>query len=132
MDLRRRQWATSLQSPERVTLVACDDDGTIVGFASALLLEQPDNGFESYLQTLYFTPEAAGRGTGSRLLRATATDLLARGVVNMALRVVRLNPARGFYERLGARLVPEGIDTDAGVFDDVVYAFDDLHTLARA
>ena len=39
---------------------------------------------------------------------------------------MRLGDARKFYERLGARLVPEGIARDAGKFDDVVYAFDDV------
>jgi len=38
--------------------------------------------------------------------------------------------ARSFYEKLGARLVPEGIAHDAGMFDDVVYAFDDLRALS--
>ena len=132
LELRRKQWAASLQSPARVTLVACDDANAIAGFSSALLLEQPDGGFASYLQTLYLMPEAARRGTGRRLLEAIAAELLARGIPNMALRVLRLNAARGFYERLGARLVPEGIATDAGNFDDVVYAFDDLRVLSGA
>jgi hypothetical protein len=48
------------------------------------------------------------------------------------LRVVRENlAARTFYERLGARLVPDGISVDAGLFDDVVYAFDNLGALER-
>jgi len=49
----------------------------------------------------------------------------------MVLRTLRLNPGRAFYERLGARLLPEGVNIDAGVFDDVAYAFDDLRRLLR-
>jgi hypothetical protein len=42
---------------------------------------------------------------------------------------MRRNPARAFYERLGATLVPGGLTIDAGQFDDVVYAFSDLRML---
>jgi hypothetical protein len=35
-------------------------------------------------------------------------------------------------ERLGARLLPGGIATDAGIFDDVVYAFDDLRVITMS
>jgi hypothetical protein len=37
-DVRRKQWDSSLRSPDRITLVACEGDA-IVGFASVLLLE---------------------------------------------------------------------------------------------
>ena len=49
----------------------------------------------------------------------------------MVLRVLRRNPARAFYERFGARLAPDGLTIDAGLFDDVIYAFPDLHAIAQ-
>lgn len=131
LELRIAQWTASLQQPDRVTLVACDASGVIVGFAGVLLLDSLAAGFESYLQTLYLMPDARGGGIGLKLLTTMARTLMDRGVTNMALRVLRLNPARRFYERLGARLAPEGIANDAGEFDDVVYAFDDLGRLVN-
>jgi GNAT superfamily N-acetyltransferase len=130
LEARRTQWASSLANHDRVTLVGYDDDCTIVGFASALLLE-PDASFASYLQTLYLIPEVTRAKLGTRLLRAMAGDLVQRGRHSMSLRVLRLNPARAFYEKYGARIVPEGIEHDAGTFDDVVYAFDNLRDLLR-
>lgn len=132
VERRRAQWAASVEQPDRITLVACDEGGTIQGFASTLLLDGSDGGFQSYLQTLYLDPGAQQRGIGRELLRATAIELRSAGIRNMALRTLRLNPARQFYERLGARLAPEGIANDEGQFDDVVYAFDDLGVLAAA
>jgi GNAT superfamily N-acetyltransferase len=128
VGVRRAQWSTSLDDPSRVTLVACDASDAVLGFASALLLE-PDAPFGSYLQTLYLDPGMKQRGIGRTLLRALAERLREAGIRSMALRTLRLNPARGFYEHLGARLVPEGIANDDGTFDDVVYAFDDITTL---
>jgi GNAT superfamily N-acetyltransferase len=132
VEKRRAMWSANLQhQTDRITLVAWTETGTVVGFAGALLLNPPDRGFESYLQTLYLVEEAKGNGIGRRLLRDLATKLRDAGVCKMALRVLRLKPARQFYERLGARLVSAGIGIDEGVFkDDVVYAFDDLELLA--
>jgi GNAT superfamily N-acetyltransferase len=129
VEVRRRQWAACLEDPNRVTLVACDESDAVLGFASALLLNGTDQAFGSYLQTLYLEPRAKNGGIGRQLLRALAERLRVTGVSTMALRTLRLNPARGFYEHLGARLVPEGIANDAGQFDDVVYAFDDINVL---
>jgi GNAT superfamily N-acetyltransferase len=129
VDVRRAQWAQWVNGPSHITLVACDESGAVVGFAGAQLLEGPVEQFGSYLQMLYLMPDVKKRGIGRALLRALAERLHHAGVKTMALRTLRLNPARGFYERLGARLVPEGISIDAGKFDDVVYAFDDITAL---
>jgi GNAT superfamily N-acetyltransferase len=128
-DVRRTQWSSSLQQPDRTTLVACDENGAVVGFASATVRPRLEGRFQSYLQTLYLLPDAQGRGIGRELLRDLSVRLLEAGVRNMALRTLRLNRARSFYERLGARLVSEGISDDEGQFDDVVYAFDDISVL---
>jgi ribosomal protein S18 acetylase RimI-like enzyme len=128
LDVRRDQWRKCFDDPARITLVAQERE-QIQGFASALLIDAKTHGFESYLQTLYLLPEVQGRGIGRDLLRELARRLRERGITSMALRTLRLNRARTFYERLGARLVPEGIANDAGQFDDVVYAFDDIRVL---
>jgi L-amino acid N-acyltransferase YncA len=128
LDERTGVWRKALVLSDRRTFVACDDD-EIVGIASAILFSPPREGFDSYLQSLYFLAAAKGRGTGRALLRSLASDLAARGCRNMVLRVLRVNPARGFYEHLGARLIAGRLDIDAGRFDDVAYAFDDIRVL---
>ena len=82
-----------------------------------------------YLAMLYLRPDMKGRGLGKELLLAIAREMQTQGAKNMVLRTLRLNPARRFYEKLGARCIPEGMDFHGGVFDDVVYAFDDLSAL---
>lgn len=131
LERRRQQWRESLSSGEYFTLVACGEDGEVLGFAGARLLDGT-LGFDSYLGTLYLRPDMTGHGLGRTLLRAIAGKLFTAGARNMVLRTLRFNSnARAFYERMGARFIPEGVNVDAGVFDDVVYAFDDLHALVR-
>jgi ribosomal protein S18 acetylase RimI-like enzyme len=130
VDVRIGHWANSLAIDGAVTFVAESDDGTTTyGFASALVLPDAPDGFDAYLGQLYLLASAKGRGIGRALLRAVAQQLAHRNCKNVALRVLRENPSRAFYEHLGARRVPGGISNDAGLFDDVVYAFDDLSTL---
>jgi GNAT superfamily N-acetyltransferase len=129
IERRRIQWREWLENDEHVVLVACAENGSILGFAGARLLDPPVGGFESYLATLYLRPDCKRRGVGTMLLHAIAREVLALGAKTMVLRTLRLNPARAFYEKHGARLLPDGIDVDAGHFDDVVYAFDDLSAL---
>lgn len=127
VERRTQMWNEWIHHPARVTLAASEDDG-IVGFASALVLDPPHQGFDGFLQMLFVYSRVKGRGIGRSLLNAIARELRERGCTNMALRTLRLNPARGFYERMGARLL-SGFTYDAGDFDDVAYGFDDLRSL---
>jgi GNAT superfamily N-acetyltransferase len=127
-EVRLKQWTAKLQQSDLIVLVACEEGGAVVGFASALRMD--DGPFQGYLAALYLAPDAWGRGIGRELLRAVSARLVDAGAKNMVLRTLRLGSARAFYEHLGARLVPEGFARDAGHFDDVVYAFDDLSALA--
>lgn len=128
--LERRQtlWRRVLSEGTALVFVA-DDAGSIAGFASAIPLTPPVDGFDAYLQAIYVRSESKSRGVGRALMRAAAAALFSKGCSNLVLRTLRLGDARGFYERLGARRVSNGFALDAGTFDDVVYAFDKLNRL---
>lgn len=128
IERRRALWQRVLSEAKALIFVA-DDSGTVAGFVSAIPLSPPMDGFDAYLQALYLRSESKSQGIGRALVRAAAAALAAKGCSNVVLRTLRLGDARGFYERLGARLVPNGFALDAGTFDDVVYAFDDINQL---
>ena len=129
-EVRQAMWKPLIEMLGRITLVARDRAATIRGFTSSLLFDESNAGFESFLQMIFLETAMRGSGLGRALLRATALELRDAGRRSMALRTLRLNPARGFYEHLGGRLVPNNDFTyDAGEFDDVVYGFDDLSQL---
>jgi GNAT superfamily N-acetyltransferase len=91
----------------------CFDGKRAVGFALyfftfSTFLARPT----LYLEDLFVTPDARGRGAGKALLAALARIAERRGCGRMEWAVLDWNtPAIGFYERLGARLRKDWILT---------------------
>jgi GNAT superfamily N-acetyltransferase len=54
-----------------------------------------------YLEDLYVTEAARGRGVGRRLMARLAAIAIERGWGRIDFHVLEWNPARRFYERLG-------------------------------
>ena len=82
--------------PAICIFVACGEDGAVCGFAS---------GGNGELYSLYLLEEALGMGLGRALVATVLAEL--RGAERVIVWVLGVNPARGFYERLGGRLVAE-------------------------
>jgi GNAT superfamily N-acetyltransferase len=62
---------------------------------------------EGEVETLYVLDDWRERGIGRRLLRAAATHLAEAGCGSLYLWVLRDNPARWFYQRLGGTQAAE-------------------------
>jgi ribosomal protein S18 acetylase RimI-like enzyme len=84
--------------------VAVDAEGIILGFGSCGA-NRGDRSFAGEVFTLYVAPDWQNRGIGRRLLIALFRRLVAAGRRSAILWVLRDNPARFFYERLGAQQV---------------------------
>jgi len=77
----------------------------IRGFGNCGPQRDPGFGFAGEVYTLYVAPDAQGAGLGRQLLLALFARLLHCGHRSALIWVVRANPARFFYERLGGKLV---------------------------
>jgi len=90
--------------------VAVLPDGRIVGYA---LYHFTWSSFRTnprmWLEDLFVEEAARGSGAGEALMRAFAADALAQGCHRVDWHVLEWNPARGFYERLGARRADDGM-----------------------
>ncbi len=62
-----------------------------------------------WLEDLFVAEPARGTGTGEQLFAAFVADALARGCHRVDWHVLEWNPARAFYERLGARRSDDGM-----------------------
>jgi GNAT superfamily N-acetyltransferase len=61
-----------------------------------------------HLEDLFVAPELRGRGIGLALLRAVAAVAMQRGCPRLDWQVLDWNaPAIGFYEKQGARVLPD-------------------------
>jgi hypothetical protein len=66
------------------------------------------------------------------LVARAAQDLAGRGFRSLIIWVLKDNPARGFYERLGGRLAAEKVVEIGGrQLVDVAYVWPDLRLFGR-
>ncbi len=141
-DLQRReqQWTDALQRVERDpamlarTFVALGPDQQIVvGFAIAGPA-RPDEGdppealpYTGEVHALYVRPEAQGLGIGRQLMIAAGEYLREIGLSGVIVWSLESNTgARGFYERLGGRLIARRERALAGALvTEVGYGWDE-------
>jgi ribosomal protein S18 acetylase RimI-like enzyme len=103
---RRREvgWRMAIMREPRDVRVAVDPSGLIRGFGSCGP-SRSERHFPGEVFTLYVAPDWQNRGTGRRLLIALFRRLAASGLDAAIVWVLRDNPSRFFYERVGGRLV---------------------------
>src|SRR5690349_10749258 len=103
-DLRRHGFGSDRQFEAILGFL----DGEAAGFALfhprfSTWLGRPG----MYLEDLYVTEAARGRGVGRRLMTRLAAIAIERGWARIDFQVLDWNPARNFYHRLGMAHVGE-------------------------
>lgn len=104
-------WAGFLRHRSGDVFVAQEDragagsEARILGFGSCGPQRETALGYAGEVYTLYVTPDAQGNGLGRKLLLALFDRLVYCGHRSALIWVVRQNPSRFFYERLGGKLV---------------------------
>jgi ribosomal protein S18 acetylase RimI-like enzyme len=103
---RRREigWRMVILREPRDVRVAVDAAGAILGFGSCGP-SRSERHFPGEVFTLYVMPDRQNQGIGRRLLIALFRRLVASGLDAAVVWVLRDNPSRFFYERLGGRQV---------------------------
>ena len=95
---RRRESAEECANPNASIILV----GAIE--AGILLVERRPH--EVHLQDLYLFPKYQRQGIGSALVSALQKEAIAR-CVPLRLQVLKVNPAKHFYERLGFSVLEE-------------------------
>ncbi len=130
---RLKEWQEDRENlnHNKVTYVAEDDAGRIVGFASAGPERNGDAIFQGELYAIYLLAQNQHRGIGTRLVQAVSADLMQRGYPSMLVWALLANPTRSFYEKLGGELVDQKEIEIAGAnFTEVAYGWRDIRPLA--
>ncbi len=86
----------------------------VVGFASGGRVRDGTRRNAGEIETLYVADDWRDRGVGRRLMRALAAHLNVIGCRSVVLWVLKENPSRWFYCRLGGRAVAEQTITVGG------------------
>jgi len=88
---------------------------------------------EGEIETLYVLDDWRERGLGRRLMRAAAAHLAASGCRSAFVWVLRDNPSRWFYERLGGRAAAEATVRVAGIsLVQTAYVWPSIERLEQA
>lgn len=125
---RRREagWRSVILREPRDVRVAVDAAGTVVGFGSCGP-NREDRSFTGEVFTLYVAPDWQNQGIGRRLLIALFQRLVAAGRRSAVLWVLRDNPARFFYERLGGRQIRrKPLAVGGTAIEAIAYGWPDL------
>ncbi|TNE92138.1 MAG: GNAT family N-acetyltransferase [Deltaproteobacteria bacterium] len=120
VEARERLWTEMIGQPGTHHLVL-DDDGSLVGFASAGPRREglPDDlGVQLY--ALYLRRRVQGHGHGRHLLEAVHARLSEGGHAAVGLWVLDGNPAEAFYTRMGGVRFGTRRDAVLGIFVDHV------------
>lgn len=133
MDLNERiQWTTDCLLDPNVAFytVVAEQDRAVVGYAAGGPNRSSDPSYQGELYTLYLLRKAQKQGLGRALVQAVAQRLAEQGHMNMRVNVLRDNPARAFYERLGAVYLAVGSFIVDGVeLTEMAYGWPDLRVL---
>jgi ribosomal protein S18 acetylase RimI-like enzyme len=127
-----QRWSRILNSDDGFLFVAEDEPENIVGFIWGGPEHQGAPGYTGELHAIYILQSYQGQDIGRKLTRALVRKMLEVGLDSMIVWVLRDNPSRHFYEKLGATLVrtaPYQVPDSDIVLDDTGYAWDDIHTL---
>jgi ribosomal protein S18 acetylase RimI-like enzyme len=130
---RSRLWSSVLARTPGDVIVATDRRGEIVGFGSCGPRRDGPTHFEGEIFTLYVGLDAQGQGVGRQLLLSLFTRLVRRGQRSAIVWVLRENPARFFYERLGAKPASQRrLHVGGAPVEAAAYGWTDLLAVIRA
>src|SRR6516165_10221792 len=131
---RRREagWRSVILHEPSDVRVAVDAGGTIVGFGSCGAC-RADRNFAGEVFTLYVGPDWQNRGIGRRLLLSLFRRLVAVGRNSAIVWVLRDNPSRFFYERLGGRQTArKSLSVGGAWIEALAYGWPDLPAFLAA
>jgi GNAT superfamily N-acetyltransferase len=126
-----RNWQERLTQDDGPAVFVAEDEAGVFGFAAGGKMMHPVDGFDGELGAIYLLASHQKKGAGAALVRRVARGLAERRFRSMVVWVLKANPARGFYERIGGVLVAEqGIEIGGVTLPEVAYGWRDVHTLA--
>jgi GNAT superfamily N-acetyltransferase len=132
IEKRETGWREILSRTQTdFTLVGCDPEGQVVGFASGGAETTGGLGCNGELKAIYLLATVRRQGLGTLLMRRIARELQSRGFSSMAVWVLALNPYRRFYEaRGGAEIAQRSIERGGQPFVEIAYGWRDLGRLS--
>lgn len=131
LSIQRRTefWVNTLSDPAHIFHHAyvAEMNGQVVGFAGYGVPQEKESGFDGELFSIYILQTAHKQGVGRLLVNQVVKALRDFGWNSMMVWVLKDNPARGFYERLGGEyLYGKQIEIGGEALMEVSYGWRNL------
>ena len=111
--------------------VAETENGLVLGYVMGGA-SQGHPAYPGEVMQLHVLPDYQGQGIGALLMCHAAKRFAERGIHSLCVRVLRINPNRSFYERLGGVFVSEQpYDWDGETFSEYLYGWEDTRKLVE-
>jgi GNAT superfamily N-acetyltransferase len=133
VESSQQRWVERFEAPwpKSFTWLA-EIAGEVIGFSSGGTEREGDPAYQGEVYALYLLQEYQHRGLGRKLVEASARSLLANGMTNMLIWVLRENPSCRFYEAIGGKYVREKeTDIRGQILMEVAYGWDDLQAFVK-
>ncbi|TFB22877.1 GNAT family N-acetyltransferase [Filobacillus milosensis] len=128
-DNRTNLWKRNISENEFHIVVAENEEGEIIGFASG---KQEDSGnfpdYDGDITSIYLLDEYQGQGVGQKLLEAVFYQFRILGYNSAVVWVLKDNRSRHFYEKTGAEVLIDDQKVKIGgdQLDIMAYGWKDL------
>jgi len=125
---RASMWKRMIERPsEAQTTIVATVDERVVGFVDVGRTREADLPFKGELMAIYLVLEHQKKGMGRELFQAGIKALKASEITSMMLWVLKDNPTKFFYERMGGRLITSKfIKIGKDNLEELCYGWDQL------
>ncbi|HEY5210731.1 MAG TPA: GNAT family N-acetyltransferase [Stellaceae bacterium] len=130
---QRASWIGMMRYRPGDVIVIEQGAAGIVGFGNCGTQRDGALPYAGEIFTLYVTPDAQNRGVGKQLMAALFARLVAAGRTSALVWVIKANPSRFFYQRMGGKFVlTRRIRVGGELVDAIAYGWPDLLALNAA
>lgn len=126
------RWKGRLKNPSKKyqILIVVDDQQQIIGFIDGGQNRGEKDKYDAEVYSFYLLEEVQKQKIGSEMLRRFAEELRSNGFFNMIVWVLKDNPARIFYEKMGGKYLEAKCLEELSV-EEVSYGWKDIKELTK-
>jgi ribosomal protein S18 acetylase RimI-like enzyme len=129
---RKRVWSSYIARHPGDLVVGITAAGRVQGFGSCGRCRDAQLPFAGEVFTLYVATDYQGQGLGRTVLLGLFARLVRCNLASAAIWVLRDNPARFFYERLGGKLASHRpLQVGGASVEAVAYGWPDLAAVLK-
>jgi len=129
-EQRTELWKNNISDATNYVLVAENEQGEIIGFATSSTRKRNSVVNSTDLTSIYLLEQYHGKGIGKQLLKEIFTYCNQKGYEKVFVEVLAENKTRYFYEYYGAQYV-NNVEVKIGekIVEELIYVWNDIDKL---